>query len=729
MAARPPATGINGRPVAISPRMAYHQTYDQSPGGGGGGGLLSSILCGGSDSPFLLCDGSPRNNEVNFDINPTGVYVAVHTKQWNLACERVKIYPREASTWVVRYGSPDASTAADSGASGSSSDAMVAVASPRSRGLAMAPSRASKIIRWRMLPLHASILFDAPVEVVRTILKAYPAGCSSKDDQGMLPLHLAFRSGSSEEIVLLLLDAYPEAIECVDYKSRLPSMLAPKDAMSYGDTIGEAFVRGPSHYYWSARVATADRLRSEMVMTAKIKQLEQNTRMNTNRDKEMLDETENQLTEEINGLALDNVELKERLVWYETKYDGAEEKEKVLVDHTNSLAERLRLTSLSEEHLATKLAKLEARLQNKEMELDQARMNAIEEKEALGSRVTQLEQALVNTEHKAESLTEKLEKKVLESNEMKVRFEKERQLFERQIDASKECLMELIASSKEDKRMFEQDSKELRRQLLDIQSEVQRASLTEKRMHEEDSQDLRRQLLAIQSEVQKASNNSSRNDSASTPSAAAAVLSQSLEDRLDNLQRELTNNTRSFMSRVDVLETEEQQQRDFVLQRQTSSAKKIEDRLDSLHKEVANARSFGGRNYNVEPAAVRHTHKSSTKSTKQPKKKVHKKRAEIIEEEEDTLFDEYVSTKSATNRNSTADDQTRDDSECGAFSHDSDVDTAMALGELTEEQRLALESLDLGGSKEDIAAMLSKVPGLTKNQVNLLVDVASSLVA
>ena len=62
-----------------------------------------------------------------------------------------------------------------------------------------------------------------------------------------------------------------------------------------------------------------------------------------------------------------NAELKERMVWYETNYDGTEEKEKVLVDHTNSLTELLQLTSLSEEHLAKKLAKLETRLQNKEV--------------------------------------------------------------------------------------------------------------------------------------------------------------------------------------------------------------------------------------------------------------------------------------------------------------------------------------------------------------------------
>ena len=128
------ATGVTGRPATISPHnnpsMVHHDQY-----GSGDGGFLSSILCGGSEHAFLMCDGAP-SNEVDFDINPTGTYVAVHTKQWKLAEDRVKLYPREASTWVVRYGSPG--SAVDSTVSGvgrsASHDvgAAVATASPRS---------------------------------------------------------------------------------------------------------------------------------------------------------------------------------------------------------------------------------------------------------------------------------------------------------------------------------------------------------------------------------------------------------------------------------------------------------------------------------------------------------------------------------------------------------------------------------------------------------------------
>ena len=52
----------------------------------------------------------------------------------------------------------------------------------------------------------------------------------------------------------------------------------------------------------------------------------------------------------------------------------------------------------------------------------------------------------------------------------------------------------------------------------------------------------------------------------------------------------------------------------------------------------------------------------------------------------------------------------------------------MTLRELTTEQTSVLIGLDLSGNREQIMEMLSKIPGLTKTQVNLLVDVASSLV-
>ena len=100
-----------------------------------------------------------RGGECDYDVNPTGLYLAVQDGRWGYAIERCATHPREASTWVIRRG----------GEGGGK-------------------------LRWRMLPLHAAALFRAPVETVRALLGAYPGGASLSDDRGKLPLHLCLRT-------------------------------------------------------------------------------------------------------------------------------------------------------------------------------------------------------------------------------------------------------------------------------------------------------------------------------------------------------------------------------------------------------------------------------------------------------------------------------------------------------------------------------------------------------
>ena len=719
MAARPTAIAVSGRPFSPrsiggrpSPRIANNPQLHHPSSDGGTDHLLSSFICGaGSDQPFVLCDSSTQNNEVDFDINPTGVYLAVHTKQWNLASERVKLYPHEASTWVVRYFNNNNADNSTSGVEQSSMTDTVAMASPRSGVFAMSgASNNNVVIRWRMLPLHASLLFGGPIELVRALVKACPTACRMQDDQGMLPLHVAFRFGASEDIVVLLLDAYPEAIEQVDHKGRLPSMLSPKDALSYSNSIGEAFIRGPAYYYWSARVSAAQQNQSEVAMMAKIKEIEVNARTSNEISKDILEKTEKQLTDEIEALSIENVELKERLNWYETKYDGADEKQKVLVDHANSLAERLRLTSLSEEHLATKLAKLEGRMHSTEAKLEENRRSSTGAVQSMESQVSHLQQTLTSKEGEAKSLSKKLEKKIAELNEMKLRLEKERQLFEKQLDTSKECLQELVASSKEDKRLFEEETKALREQMVALQNEVKQSSVDEKRILVEDSQAVRNQLLAIQSEVQKQGINAK---TVAPNSSATITLPKSLEDRLDKLQRELANNATVFMSRLNGMEAKEEKRHTNV---------DAEGRFDRSMNEPISVRSSINRNSvqkKSDPKA--HASRGVTKQRYQSHETID------VEDWGVESIDTYVSTRSITS-SIIEDDQARDDVEVfdNHFSNQGDME---ALGVLTEEQRIALERLDLSGGRVELTKMLGKVPGLTKKQVNLLVDVASSLSA
>jgi len=111
--------------------------------------------------------------ECDFDKNPTKLYLLIQDKKWDEAARRSSESPPEAYTWVSRR------------------------------------ERDGKL-RWRLLPLHAAIIFKAPERLVEALLCAYPPGAQCKDDQGMLPIHLAFRNGSSEGVVNLLLVAYQE---------------------------------------------------------------------------------------------------------------------------------------------------------------------------------------------------------------------------------------------------------------------------------------------------------------------------------------------------------------------------------------------------------------------------------------------------------------------------------------------------------------------------------------
>ena len=78
-------------------------------------------------------------------------------------------------------------------------------------------------LRWRLLPLHAALIFDAPLKVVDALIRVFPLGATLKDDQGMLPLHLACRNTPPNfEVMEELLTAHPAAVYVKDRKGRTP---------------------------------------------------------------------------------------------------------------------------------------------------------------------------------------------------------------------------------------------------------------------------------------------------------------------------------------------------------------------------------------------------------------------------------------------------------------------------------------------------------------------------
>jgi len=130
--------------------------------------------------------------ECDYDLNPTVLYQAIEAKQWDYAislftdkANDVDDEEEASATWVVR-------------------------------------KEVNGKLRWRLLPLHASLIFGAPLGLVELLLVDYAKAAQCKDDRGMLPLHLAFRNEATWDVIDELLTAYPQAIFVRDRKGRTP---------------------------------------------------------------------------------------------------------------------------------------------------------------------------------------------------------------------------------------------------------------------------------------------------------------------------------------------------------------------------------------------------------------------------------------------------------------------------------------------------------------------------
>jgi len=148
--------------------------------------------------------------ECNYDINPTILYQNIQSKQWSSIIQRAKTHPNEVSTWVSRT------------------------------------ELNSTNLRWKLLPLHAAIIFQAPYDVIKCLCNVestndkYGYSVTSCDDQGKLPLHLCLRKNNTPDddsmtnfqeklkVIELLVNIYPESLSIKDNKGRTPIILVHK---------------------------------------------------------------------------------------------------------------------------------------------------------------------------------------------------------------------------------------------------------------------------------------------------------------------------------------------------------------------------------------------------------------------------------------------------------------------------------------------------------------------
>ncbi|KAL3940702.1 MAG: hypothetical protein SGBAC_004798 [Bacillariaceae sp.] len=121
----------------------------------------------------------------DYDLNVTQLYELLESSQWEAAMNRCVTFPEEVRTWIVRKD-------------------------------------LNGKLRWRVLPLHSSIIFKAPKATIQHILSMHILAASKQDDQGMLPLHLAFRHKLDEDVLQQLLEAFPNGMNQKDRRGRIP---------------------------------------------------------------------------------------------------------------------------------------------------------------------------------------------------------------------------------------------------------------------------------------------------------------------------------------------------------------------------------------------------------------------------------------------------------------------------------------------------------------------------
>lgn len=165
--------------------------------------------------------------ECDYDLNPSVLYQAIEAKQWAYAA---KFFGKadgavQAATWVTR-------------------------------------KEKNGKLRWRLLPIHAAIIFGSPLQLIELLLQSYPAGAQQKDDQGMLPIHLAFRNDAEWDVLEELLTAFPQGVTVRDRKGRTPIQCATSKRASVMDLYAQVTISSErqrnvadSHSAIDARVA------------------------------------------------------------------------------------------------------------------------------------------------------------------------------------------------------------------------------------------------------------------------------------------------------------------------------------------------------------------------------------------------------------------------------------------------------------------------------------------
>ena len=147
---------------------------------------------------------------------PTVLYQKLLRKNFRGALKRCQEAPQEIEMWIYKQSTQN-SPKDDEDTKEAAADI------PKQE-------EPKKDVKWRLLPIHAAIVLDAPLSLMEHL--ANPSTVRCPDDEGSLPLHLACRLGSPVAVVRLLLKQFPQSVHIPDASGATPWQIVQKNPHS-----------------------------------------------------------------------------------------------------------------------------------------------------------------------------------------------------------------------------------------------------------------------------------------------------------------------------------------------------------------------------------------------------------------------------------------------------------------------------------------------------------------
>jgi hypothetical protein len=325
---------------------------------------LVSVLSGLPPPPPPPSGPKPTTTDANegpecdYDVNPTRLYLCIQHKKWEDVSKIVNAHPDQCKIWVLRKEEQEVENMHMGGIISPSNSRMnmnipsspTTTQTPKNANNtnsnadnsnnAVTPKKQPPKLRWRLLPLHAAIIFKAPESIIQTLLTAFPRACCYKDDQGMLPIHLSLRNESTEAVVMMLLVAYPQCISIGDRKNRTPLHIANVSKLPLKDAYLKCLSSHKLYYDVAAASYNAHTL------------YEVKHNPSTNLANGSGNTANGQ--DDIQTLALMG-----KVDSLEVDLAKARNENQLLVDHVNSMTSKLTSHTDSEDFFVTKITKLE----------------------------------------------------------------------------------------------------------------------------------------------------------------------------------------------------------------------------------------------------------------------------------------------------------------------------------------------------------------------------------